>query len=438
MSQSKYNFPETNAFRAREALDTDFDIDLHNPELYINLDSIRILTEEADYKENLYYMLNIDPDTKTLDTTAEDYSKILFLGHRGCGKTTELRRIHHFLNDNERYFAILIETEKELEVSKIQAEDFFIIMVIKIIRQLKQAGLEEATDSFDDLLKDWLSEKEVQEEISNTKGMEGSASVKVDTDGNLLMKALSFLKFEAEIKGTLARENKTTTTIRSKIKSNLVDFVTKFNNALSEVRDFCAAANKGRDLLFIIDGTEKSTFEFYEDVFQKNGHILRSLNVNLVTTLRLDAFYKLEGKPNLDFYQEVFVPMITVTDQNMDTLAQIITKRVDETSFFEPDALGYFVGMSGGSLRQLLRLANQALLFSRGKKVDIERAKNVVIKEGEKLYHALSPDQKEMLKSGKWQDNWSHPDASMMLYAMALLKYNGNAKINPLIQSYFE
>jgi hypothetical protein len=435
--QAIYTFPEKNVFKAREALDTDFDIDAHDPKLYIDLDDIRILSEETDYKENLYFMLNIDPDSKILDTTANDYSKILFLGHRGCGKTTELRRIHRFLNDPKRYFAILIETEKELEVNKMHAEDFFIIMVIKIIRQLKEAGLEQATESFDDLLKEWLSEKEVQEEISNTKGIEGTASVKADTDGNFLMKALSILKFEAEIKGTLARESKATTTIRTEIKKNLGDFMTKFNYALSEVRAHCAKAGKGRDLLFIIDGTEKSTFEFYEEVFQKNGHILRSLNVNLVTTLRLDAFYKLEGKPNLDFYQSVFVPMVTVTDNNKAILEQIITKRVNAESFFDAAALDYFVKKSGGSLRQLLRLANQALLFSRGKKVDLERAKKTVTTEGDKLYHALSPEQKDILKNNTWIDNWSHPEVSIMLYAMALLKYNGKAQVNPLIQSYF-
>lgn len=437
MKQDIYTFPEKNVFKAREALDTDFDIDAHDSGLYIDLDDVRILSEEADYKENLYFMLNIDPNTNRLDTTANDYSKILFLGHRGCGKTTELRRIHQYLNDRQRYFAILIETEKELEINKMQAEDFFIIMVIKIIRQLKETGLGDATDCFDDLLKEWLSEIEVQEEITNTKGVEGSAAVKADTDGNFLMKALSIFKFEAEIKGTLARENKTTKTIRSKIKNNIIDFVVKFNNALAEVREYCTKSGEGRDLLFIIDGTEKSTFEFYEEVFQKNGHILRSLNVNLVTTLRLDAFYKLEGKPNLDFYQHVFVPMVTIKDSNKATLAQIITKRVDGDSFFEKDALDYFVKMSGGSLRQLLRLANQALLFSRGRKVDMARAEKTVKNAGEMLYHALSPEQKEILKSDKWIDNWSHPEVSIMLYAMALLKYNGKAEINPLIQSYF-
>lgn len=437
MAQSNYTFPETNAFRAREALDLDFDIDTFNPGLYVNLDDIRILSEETDYKENLYFMLNIDPDSKKLDTAANDYSKVLFLGHRGCGKTTELRRIHRFLNDSDRYFAVLIETEKELEVNKMQAEDFFIIMVIKIIRQLKEAGLHKATDSFDDLLKDWLSEKEVQEEISNTKSVEGSAGVKADTDGNFLMKALSILKFEAEIKGTLARESKTTTTIRTRIKSDLLTFIVKFNNALAEVRDYCAEEGKGRDLLIIIDGTEKATYDFYEEVFQKNGHILRSLNVNLITTLRLDAFYKLEGKPNLDFFQTVFVPMVIVNQHNKHKLAQIVSNRVDTDMFFDADALDYLVTASGGSLRQLLRLANQSLLFSRGKKVTSERARKTADAEGEKLYHALSPDQKEMLKNNTWVDNWSHPDVSVMLYAMALLKYNGKAEINPLIKAYF-
>lgn len=436
MVQAKYTFPEKNAFKAREALDTDFDIDAHDPNLYVDLDAIRILSDEADYKENLYFMLNIDPDSRTLDTTANDYSKILFLGHRGCGKTTELRRIHHFLNDPKRYFAILIETEKELEINRMQSEDFYVIMVIKIIRQLKEAGLEEATSCFDDLLKEWLTEKEVQEEISNTRGVEGSAAVKADTDGNFLLKALSILKFEAEIKGALARENKTTTTIRTKIKKNLPDFVTKFNYALSEVREYCSKAGKGRDLLFIIDGTEKSTFEFYEEVFQKNGHILRSLNVNIITTLRLDAFYKLEGKPNLDFYQSVFVPMVTVTEENKDILAHIVAKRVDTESFFDTDALRFLIEMSGGSQRQLLRLTNQALLFNRGKKVDIHRAKSTVASEGEKLFHAISPEQKNILRNDTWVDNWSHPDVSVMLYAMVLLKYNGKARVNPIIQPY--
>lgn len=437
MNKITYTFPEKNVFKAREALDTDFDIDAHSKDLYINLDSVRIISEETDYKDNLYFMLNIDPDSKKLETTANDYSKILLLGHRGCGKSTEMRRIHSFLNTPERYFSIHIETEKELEVSKMHAEDFFIIMIIKLIRELRSRDLEHATNSFDDLLKDWLSETEVQKEITNTGSIEGNASVKVDTDGNFLMKALSIFKFEADIKGTLSRENKTTTTIRTRIKTDLLTFVTRFNNALARVRDYCVAANKGQDLLFLIDGTEKTTFEFYEEVFQKNGYILRALNVNLLTTLRLDAFYKLEDKPNLDFFQTVFVPMISIKSESIPKLAEIVTSRVDETSFFDKVALYYLVEMSGGSLRQLLRLANQALFFSRGKKVDLERAKKTVATEGDRLYHALSPEQKEILKNGTWVDNWSQKDVSIMLFAMVLLKYNGKSAINPLLKSYF-
>ncbi len=437
MTNSTYSFPEKNVFKAREALDTDFDIDLYSPNLYIDLDSVRIVSVETDYKDNLYFMLNIDPESKKLETSANDYSKILLLGHRGCGKSTEMRRIQAYLNNSDRYFSVLVETESELEVSKMQAEDFFIIMIIKIIRELKSRGLDHATNSFDDLLKDWLSETEVRKELTNTGNLESSAGVKVDTDGNFLMKALSILKFEADIKGTLSRESKTTTTIRTRIKSDLLTFITRFNNALAQVREYCADANMGRDLVFLMDGTEKSTFEFYEEVFQKNGHILRALNVNLITTLRLDAFYKLEDKPNLDFFQTVFVPMIKISEESIPELAKIISSRVDTTTFFEDAALRHLIEMSGGSLRQLLRLANQALFFSRGKKVDLARAKKTVASEGERLYHALSPEQKAILQNKTWVDNWSQKDVSVMLFAMALLKYNGKADLNPLLKSYF-
>jgi energy-coupling factor transporter ATP-binding protein EcfA2 len=437
MIKNNYSFPEKNVFKARETLDTDFDIDRQNGNLYIDLDSVRIVSEETDYKDNLYFMLNIDPQTKRLDTTANDYSKVLLLGHRGCGKTTEIRRMHQFLNSPERYFSVHIELEQELEVSKMKAEDFFIVMVIQTIRQLNTAGMTAVTNQFDDLLKDWLSETEVQQEITNTNNLEGSVSAKVDTDGNFLMKALSIFKFEADTKATLARENKTTTTIRNKVKSDLLNFIVRFNNALSEIREYCANANKGRDILFLIDGTEKTTFDFYEEVFQKNGHVLRSLNVNLLTTLRLDAFYKLEDKPNLDFFQTIFVPMIPISAKSTPVLAQIITSRVAKEDFFEDDALNYLVVMSGGSLRQLLRLANQALFYSRGKKVDMERAKKTVVTEGDKLYHALSPEQKKILEGKTWVDNWSQKDVSIMLFAMALLKYNGKAALNPLLNPYF-
>lgn len=436
MNRSEYNFPEKNVFKARRALDTNFDI-AEAPELYVNLDELRILSEEADYKENLYFMLNINTTTRKLETLVDDFCKILLLGHRGCGKTLELRRMHAFLNDPDRYFSILIETEKELETSKMQAEDFFVIMVIKTIRELETAGLHQITDAFDDLLKEWLSDKEVQEEIVRRTELDAQIGVGVDTDGNFLMKALNIFKFKTEIKGTFASENKITTVVRSRIKKDLINFVVKFNQALAEVRDYCIENGHGRDLLFVIDGTEKTTLDFYKSLFQENGHILRSLNVNLITTIRLDAFYRLEDKPNLDLFETVFVPMVIINDDTRDKFTEIIKKRIDVDTFFDADALNYLVDKSGGSIRQLLRFAGQTLLHSRGKKVDLAQAKRTITKERDNLYHALSPEQKELLENRKWVDNWSHPEVSKMLFAMALLKYNGKAIVNPLLTPPF-
>lgn len=435
---STYRFPEQNPFRAREVLDTDFDIDRHDPGLYVDLEAARLQTADTDYRQDLFFMLNIDPDTRKLETPANDFSKILFLGHRGCGKTIELRRIQQFLHHPDRYFSVHIEVEKELEVGRMQPEDFYIIMLVKTIRALNAAGIGKATKCFDSLLEEWLSEKEVQKEIVSARGAKGSAGVKVDTDGNILAKALSVFKFDADLKATLSRESKTTTTLRTQVSKSLPDFIVRFNNGLFEIRELLADKGLGRDIMFILDGTEKTAYELYESVFQKNGHIFRELNANLVTTLRLDAFYRLEDKPNLDFFQQVFVPMVEVGPKTLPALAEIIRRRVDAAQFFEEEALAHLVEMSGGSIRQLLRLANQALLFSRGKKVGKAQLEKLLKKEAEKLFHALSPERKAILQEKTWVDNWAHPDVSVLLFSMVLLKYNGNARLNPLLQTYFE
>lgn len=430
-----YNFPEKNPFYAREVLDTDFDIKDY-PFLYVNMDESRLNEREnvGDFRENLKFCLNIDPESNKLATLPNDYKKILFVGHRGTGKTQELRRLHQELNHPDRYFSILIEIEQELEVARLKPEDFFALLVLKIIREMNQRGLDNYTQVFDDLIKDWLRDKEVVKEIAEKKGWSVGGGVGTN-DKNLLAQLVSFLKLEFNAKAEFARESKTSTVIRETIAKNFLTFVSKFNVALQEVRREVQARKKGQDILFIIDGTEKAPAQLYEDLFQKNGHIFREIGANIITTAPIDAFYRLRDRNNLNFFEQVDLPMIRLdTEAKRAALRQLVGARVDTSRFFDPDALDHLVELSGGCLRQLLRLANQVVLNTRGKKADLAGVKKTAQLEGRRMYEQLNTGQKALLRAKTWGQDWADPDQSEMLFALVLLKYNGHAEMNPLLR----
>jgi|GEM_PF-666270 len=427
-----YTFPEKNPFYAREVLDTDFDI-RNYPHLYVEIDKSRRHEDEGDFKENIKYNLNIDSENK-LSSLPNDYKKILFIGHRGTGKTQELRRLHNELDHPERYFSILIEIEQDLEVARLKAEDFFILLVLKLIREMSTRGMDNITQVFDSLLEDWLKDKEVTEEIMQKAGVSVSAGVG-SNDKNVLAQLVSFLKIDFNIKGELARESKTTTVIREKINKDFLSFVSKFNVALQAVRKEIQARKKGQDILFIIDGTEKAPAQLYEDLFQKNGHIFREINANIITTAPIDAFYRLKDRLNLDFFERVDLPMIYLdSEEKKKNMSQIICKRIEADLFFETPALDYLVEMSGGCLRQLLRLANQVIFRTRGKKASLAAVQNTLGIEARRMYEQLNANQKDILRNKTWGENWAHNDESEMLFALVLLKYNGHAEINPILR----
>ena len=98
-------FPIKNKFKAREVTEPDYEADLFKEHLYVNLDSVR----GKEFMDDIKFSLNIESSTPVLNETTNDYIKILFSGHRGSGKTTELKRLHKQINKPDCYYSIFIE-----------------------------------------------------------------------------------------------------------------------------------------------------------------------------------------------------------------------------------------------------------------------------------------------------------------------------------------
>jgi Tfp pilus assembly pilus retraction ATPase PilT len=167
----KYQFPVKNKFHARTVTELDFEIDPMNPDVYVNLDSVR----GKDYIEEIKFNLNVDEDS--LKVVTPNFIKIIFSGHRGSGKSIELQRFQNYINDSSRYFSVFIRIEKELEVGSFQPEDLFIILITKLIESIHELKIEFNSDYLKEIQREWLSEKAIIKELKDNFQVDVSSEV---------------------------------------------------------------------------------------------------------------------------------------------------------------------------------------------------------------------------------------------------------------------
>lgn len=249
-----YQYPVTNPFQARTVTEPDFEPDLFREHLYVNLDTVR----GEEYIQDIEFTLNIDQTDNRLYDVTDDYVKIIFSGHRGCGKTTELKRLHHKFNHPDRYFSIFLSIEEEMEYGSFQPEDFFVWIILKLVEAIEQQEISAGITALNELARQLLSHEIIEKELKKSFQTE----LGLDAGGGVDL--FGWFKFKAIAKSVFAGTNQTSTKIREEVRRNTIDVINKINAALVDIRLAIQETDKGGDILFIIDGSEKLKFEVYE------------------------------------------------------------------------------------------------------------------------------------------------------------------------------
>ncbi len=299
MQPYEYQFPEKIPFRAKETTEPEFYIQSREDwfgKLWVDFSSVRSQNQFDAMKFDLGMVGNI------LEHYPNEFVKIIFSGHRGCGKSVELKRFSSEINNPDAFFAILIDLEKETNVEQLEPEDIFVVLVTMLSKELELRKVKIDHDSFADIAEEWLQEKEVVQEVSNDFGVEGE--VKATIGWNFWR----FLGIEGNLKGTFARNNVTTNAIRQKIKTNPKPLIQKFNVTLVGVRRLLRQQNKGKDIIFIIDGLEKASAAVYESLFVKDVQMITGIEAHIISTVPIGTYYEILHLPTHDFFQGTFAP----------------------------------------------------------------------------------------------------------------------------------
>ncbi len=424
----EYQFPEKVPFRAMEVTKPDFYIQSRTEwleALYVNFNQVR---DESQFQRLDY---NLGLVNGVLTYPQDKYQKIIFSGHRGCGKSVELKRYVTKVNHPKAFFTVLIDLEQETSIEKLEPEDLFVAIITILVRELVRQKIKFKKNAFEEIAEEWLNEAEISQEVEKTFGVAAEAGVSIG------WKFLQFLGVESHLKGTYSADNKTTHNIRRKIRTNPQLLVGRLNLALMDARQAVIESGLGEDLLIVLDGLEKANRSTYHSLFMLDPQMILGLGAHVIATVPIGTFYDIKSQSSKDLFDSMVLPMMRLNNETRPLLAELVLRRVD-AALMDAGVLELFIEYSGGCPRQLLRLVNKGFLNAIGGGITHAIAEKTIRQEGVDRWRTLTSDHQAILRSHDFET--LNSGLMELMESLNVFEYNGNnpeRKISPLIADRF-
>jgi len=273
---------------------------------------------------------------------------LLYSGHMGCGKSTELQRVAHEPSLKKDFVVIHYSVKDELDPANVDFADIIISIAAKLFIVASELDVKLSELSLREI-REW---KDAVIEHSDT--LIGSLEVK--TQANI---SAFFLQFLGILKGS--KEQKESYTVKIKPRINqLIEIINK--RLVLEIN-----AGLGKQALVILDDLEKVSLEKARSIFKDHGHLLASLRCNVIYTFPIALEYGLERKLITSFFGDVIrLPNIKLRDkkgvlvpENQKLMKEMVYRRM-KPELIEEKALEKALEYSGGMIRELFRILHKA------------------------------------------------------------------------------
>lgn len=291
-------------------------------------------------------------------------TKILYSGHLGSGKSTELNRIEKEME--ESFFCERISITDELDRIDIEYLDLMVLIGVRLFqRALKLHEKTETTSApplnsqILDRIKYWKSTLTTQ---TRTTGETAQAEVEAGAKIGFLT------SFFAKFSGKLKTEFGTRKEIRKTIEPQLSDLLQDINSIIFEIERLLGQQDPSRRLLVIIDDLDHVDLKKAEELYFQHGSILAQPACRIIYTVPISLFYSQRFILVKDTLGLGFVlPNIKIREKTSSTprekgyacLREMILKRLDN-SLIETDAIDTAIYYCGGVMRDLVSLIQKA------------------------------------------------------------------------------
>jgi hypothetical protein len=325
---------------------------------------------------------NVSSLVRKIKRTTEtgDFCKQLVTGHTGSGKSTELRRLQSQL-EGVHYFVFYLDVEASLDLRQITYQDVLLNIAQELVSSLEKAGITLNADLLSDL-QHWFAERIVTEDY--VKEVQAGAKVSAEAGVEIPFIAKLLTTLTGEIRSGSSRRIQ----IRENIEKEQQVFIAKLNDLLIAAR-IALKDKQYADLVIIVDGLEKIKQKpLYDALFLDHSEQLLSINSHIIYTI--PAALSFDANLGNFFADEVFfIPMVKYeTPEGKAYLTTLVNKRLKVDLVFEnPLLLDDLIAMSGGSVRDLLRLIRVATDTDNPKiqAENVTEAINSLVKDYERL-----------------------------------------------------
>ncbi len=202
----------------------------------------------------------------------ESFSTILFTGHRGCGKSTELRRIEDKCKD--QYLTVFLNVEDETDINYLDYIDIYLMVIGQVEQALRDPKIKITFDQ--QLLKsveDWFKVVTTEDERSVALSLDVEASASLGSEASF------FAKLLFKLKGVFKNSSSQKTTIRETLKKEFTRMKGDINLLLGDgLKKLRKKFPNYKGFLVIVDNLDRCPLEVSNKLFFDYAAQLTSLH----------------------------------------------------------------------------------------------------------------------------------------------------------------
>jgi len=358
-----------------------------------------------------------------------------FVSHRGAGKSTEILRLTHRLE--QTYCTVYLAATIEMDPFQIEAEDLLLNLVMAVEARMRE--LEAPLDP--DLLKrvsQWF-----QEVVSTTEWARNfSAEVAAGAEAKAPIPFLGSLF--ASAKALFKQESK----YRTEVKETLQKYPGTLLASVNEVLDAASRALGGRPLLVVIDNLDRYSPEVINRLLVDGADRNRQLRCNLIVTPPIHLMLQPQSMQLDSLYSchVLYTVRLRRRDQRYDEfegpgrdlMESALGRRIDlDRMIPDREARDRLITASGGAIRELLDLVAQAAYLASGDVIALEDVERAVARRMDRM--------RDLINANGWMDAlrrlarekqiFPDPKCLAVLFHRLAFKYNGEGwyDVHPLV-----